>query len=87
MSRVSASLSIFTHIYSGNDHMLGFFFDVTDDRFAGSKEDEQGEGYLLEWSTTFGFSTNLIEATEEDLKSTTRLMFLAEQFLGKKGLL
>lgn len=55
-----------THIFYGSDHTLGYFVDVVDDRYASCSVDEQGEGFIMEWSRLFGFTTNLIEAVKED---------------------
>lgn len=68
----------------GSDHALGKFIDITDRRWAKSGKDEQGEGYVLEWSTLFGISTNLIGATLEDVEaSVDRLAELTEEFINK----
>lgn len=75
-----------TRFNYGTDHAIGRFLDITDRRFAGTKDDQQGEGYLLEWSDLFGISTNLIGATVEDLKDQTKLIQLVESFLISKNI-
>jgi len=68
----------FTH---GSDHVLGAFLDITDSRYAGTEDDLQGEGYLFEWSSLFGITTNLIEATIEDLEhSQERMQELVDKY-------
>jgi len=64
-------LRVTEHItaYHGSDHALGSFVDIIDDRYAGHQLDVQGEGYVMEYSTRFGFGTNLIGATVEDLQT------------------
>lgn len=68
-----------TQVHRGSDHALGAFLDITDRRFASCSEDEQGEGYVMEYSTVFGFSTNLIEATVEDIKHPEATRILQEK--------
>jgi len=47
-------------IWYGEDHAIGKWLDITDERFAMSGKDEQGEGYVFEWSEKFPKGTNLI---------------------------
>jgi len=54
-------------IYFGTDHALGLWLDITDKRYAVSEQDEQGEGYVYEYSQKFGVSTNLVELTMEEI--------------------
>ncbi len=70
-----------TEFIHGSDHALGAFLDITDSRFAKSGKDEQGEGYVFEWSSLFGITTNLIGATMEDLEhSQERMQELVDNF-------
>lgn len=82
MSRHSfnSKLYPYTDHVTGNDHAIGKFIDITDRRYAGCPDDEQGEGYILEWSQLFGFTTNLIGATPEDLLSFDALQAKVEAF-------
>ena len=48
-------------IISGGDNALGRFLDITDSRYANSGKDEQGEGYVFEWSENLGITTNLLK--------------------------
>lgn len=74
-------------VITGSDHAIGGFVDVLDKRYARSTEDQQGEGYVFEWSSVFGISTNLIEATEEDIKQgRDRVIQLCNIFCEKHNL-
>lgn len=66
------------HIIRGSDHAVGRFVQVADGRFAGSDKDEQGEGYVMDWDSLFGFSVNLIGATVDDLYNDTKLRKLSD---------
>lgn len=72
-----------TWFHSGMDMALGKFFDITDKRFAGTANDRQGEGYVLEWSQKWGISTNLIGAKDRDINNVERLLELVEEFINK----
>lgn len=71
MSRNTNNVNDHININHGTDHALGAWFDVTDARYAGTEQDRQGEGYVLEHSSSFGFTTNLIGLTVEDLQNKT----------------
>jgi len=60
MSRNKKVLTANITIWYGNDHAIGKWLDITDDRFARSGKDEQGEGYVFEWSEMFPKGTNHI---------------------------
>lgn len=96
MSRVSRSfpqISLFrgnTYVnpitfHGGIDHILGPFLDITDDRYASLPEDEQGEGFVMEWCTLFGFQRNLIGATIDDIDDVPKLIDLVEKFINTKN--
>lgn len=74
MSRHNLPFNEHTTIHSGSDHAIGRFIDIADSRYAGHISDVQGEGYVFEWSEMFGISTNLIGATEGDLKDRKKLI-------------
>jgi len=76
-----------TRLIWGNDHVLGKFLDIIDVRYAGTEQDEQGEGYLFEWSTLFGISTNLIGLTEESMKDEKQILQAVEIYLTKIGVI
>jgi len=60
MSRNSKNITPSITIWYGEDHAIGKWFDVTDNHFAMSGKDEQGEGYVFEWSELFPKGTNHI---------------------------
>ena len=68
MSRNVRSITDTTTVAFGEDHALGGFYDIMDSRYADSGNDQQGEGYVVEWCEVFGFTTNLIGITTEGLK-------------------
>jgi hypothetical protein len=80
MSRFHEELSGDVTITTGDDHALGRFMQVSDQRYARSGEDEQGEGYVLNWDQVFGFSTNLIGATREQLGDNDKILELCNEF-------
>lgn len=55
-------------VYYGSDHAIGAFIDICDKRWAEHPLDFQGEGFVLEHCTNFGFTNNLIGAVENDLR-------------------
>jgi hypothetical protein len=67
MARHTILLGPFTEIHYGKDRALEFFIDITDTRFTASGKDEQGEGYIMEWSKKDGFSTNYILANVAEI--------------------
>lgn len=69
--------------HGGSDHAIGRFMDITDSRYAKSGKDEQGEGYVFEYSELFGITTNLIGATEDDLFDIDKLAQLTEIFVAQ----
>jgi hypothetical protein len=84
MSRHTHKISDHTSVVSGNDHAIGQFIDVTDSRYANSDLDEQGEGYLVEWSTLFGFTQNKIGITIEQLKASPEVVVeIVNKFIGE----
>jgi hypothetical protein len=72
-------------IIRGSDHAVGKFIQITDRRYAGTPEDYQGEGYVLDHDA-FGFTINLIGAVESDLNDDTKLIALTESFIKSRGL-
>lgn len=76
-----------TELIEGNDGLLGKFIDIADKRFAGTKHDPQGEGYLFEYSERFGISTNLIGLTEKEMKKPYVIHIKVEQFLKSKNII
>jgi hypothetical protein len=73
-------------IIHGDDNTLGKFVDITDERYANSGLDEQGEGYLFEWSELFGTSTNLIGLDIKDIRNANLVESLVEAFLKSKNI-
>jgi|TARA_Y100000034_G_C6790291_1_gene353818 hypothetical protein len=80
MSREIKQLNDTINIVRGIDSVIGYFIDMTDSRYAESGRDKQGEGYIMEWCQTFGFTNNLIKADVEDLASEERIIELANNF-------
>ena len=68
MSRRWKQLNENITVYAGIDHVLGGFVQMTDKRYAGTIEDTQGEGYVLDCDERFGMSINLAGITREELK-------------------
>jgi hypothetical protein len=60
-------------IHFGSDDAIGAFFDITDDRYAGSPNDKQGEGYLLEFSQLFNVTTNLADLDMDKISELNRM--------------
>lgn len=58
-----------TDFVYGPDAIVGKYVQISDRRFAGHPLDGTGEGYILDWDEMLGFTTNLIGATEEEVKS------------------
>lgn len=85
MSRIWIDLTENITIYTGNDHAIGEFLDITDKRFAGTETDEQGEGYVLEHSQAFGLTTNKIGAIESDLMPLNKEIIISkcDEFINK----
>ena len=83
MSRKTLELQKDTDVHYGGDHAIGTFIDITDRRYANSGKDEQGEGYIVEWSEKFGFNTNLIGITAEELRNSSDTIRLVNKFIGK----
>jgi hypothetical protein len=67
MSRHEKKISEHVTVISGSDHALGNFIQVQDSRYAGSPDDYQGEGYVLDYDQALGFSINLLNLKKEDL--------------------
>ena len=44
-------------VVTGNDHAIGVFYQLFDKEM--EKETPEGEGLVLDWSSLFGFETNL----------------------------
>lgn len=74
------------HITTGTDHAIGIFVDITDDRFAGTKDDEQGEGYVFEYSELFGITKDLIKLAPEDIIDRNKVVELCNAFFLKQQL-
>lgn len=84
MSRASLHSNQYTNFIGGSDLVLGSFLQITDERFRDSDKDVQGEGYILDWDATFGFSVNEINATLFDIhKGPKHLQSLVESFITK----
>jgi hypothetical protein len=81
MSREETPINETTQIVRGSDHALGYFIDIKDKRYANSGLDEQGEGYLVEWSTIFGFSQNKIGILQGELKDMNRVNELVDKYI------
>ena len=81
MSRDHEPIQETTSIVRGSDHALGYFLDITDTRYANSGKDEQGEGYLVEWSAVFGFTQNQIGIKVNELKDHSRINELVDKFV------
>lgn len=74
MSRHTIRRGVKTIAIYGNDHALGRFLDIVDERYANHPADTQGEGYIYSWTELFGVSLNLANLTPveaRDLESRT----------------
>jgi hypothetical protein len=80
MSRIHTDLSGNVTKTIGEDHAVGRFVQLTDKRYAGTPEDIQGEGFVLDWDELFGFNVNLINAEVKDLSNNTKLLVLCDDF-------
>lgn len=88
MSRITKPINKDIIIVHGSDHAIGGFVDVIDARYARSKDDQQGEGFVFEWSLMFGISLNLINATEDDIRQgDKRIIELCDNFCLKNNYL
>ena len=71
MSRILEQVNDNIVVIHGNDHAIGSFLDVTDKRYAFSGKDEQGEGYVFQWSRMFNTKkkgmNNLINLDKDKL--------------------
>lgn len=85
MSRFLRKINEHTTVITGHDHALGHFIDIIDKRYANTPLDEQGEGYVFEWSQFLGITTNLIKAEPEDVQDEYRLLELTELFILKNN--
>lgn len=81
MGRKILKLNEYTTMVHGNDHTLGYFVDIVDNRYANSDLDEQGEGYLVEWSSEFNFSNNIIDLKFDDFKDPQKIIDKVNYFL------
>lgn len=72
MSRQERKITKHITLVLGSDHALGQFMQVTDSRYAGTAEDHQGEGYVLDLDDMFGPQINLIGIKEDDLIEFTK---------------
>lgn len=84
MSRRTHNVNENITVAYGNDHMLGQFIDIMDNRYASSGKDEQGEGYLVEWCSASEFSQNQIGITLEGLKDEATVIELCNKFVKEK---
>ena len=85
MSRIVKPLTEHITIIYGKDHSIGNFVDITDSRFANSKDDEQGEGYIFEWSQLFGASTNLPNLKIDIRLSDDYIIKTVNKWIKEKG--
>ena len=83
MSRNHVDYSPDVHVIWGNDHALGEFIQIYDNRFAGTEGDPQGEGYVFEWDRLFGVTLNLIGLPKEKMENAIILSDLKDLVLGK----
>ena len=81
MSRYSQRVNEHTTFHIGSDHALGRFKDITDSRYAAHPSDQQGEGFVFEYSELFGIGTNLIGASHRDVLNNGRLIELTNKFI------
>lgn len=61
MTKITEEITETIAVVFGNDHALGPFMDVKDQRYADSGKDEQGEGFVFEWNQKFKIMQNKIE--------------------------
>ena len=76
MSRKVNKISDTTRIVSGNDVALGVFVDVIDTRY---DKDPSGEGFLMEWSSAFGFAANLIDLDAKEFGNPNLISVVLEK--------
>lgn len=81
MSRYGSDLSENVVVTRGNDHAVGQFVQVQDSRLPEDK-DPQGEQYVVDWDSLFGFSVNLIGAELADLYDDIKLHALCDKHFG-----
>jgi len=81
MSRYTEILNKNIKINFGWDATLGSFVDIIDKRYVNIGKDEQGEGYLVEWTKIWGFTQNKIGIKQEELKNGKRIEELINKFL------
>jgi hypothetical protein len=79
MSRRLTGLNPDINVVMGSDHAVGNFFQVQDERYTKSGKDEQGEGYVVDWDSLFGFSVNLIGITEDDFGDRPKIIELCNK--------
>ena len=78
MSRNITTLTDNISTVHGEDKFLGFFFDIIDERYDG---DPSGEGYLVEWSSMFGFSQNKIGIDADEFRDDEIVILLVDRFI------
>lgn len=84
MSRLTLTVNENITIYHGSDHAIGGFIDIIDKRFAESGFDNQGEGFVLEYSDMFGFSNNKINIEKlEELSQDELIISKCNEFINK----
>ena len=81
MSRSEQRISETTWIINGTDIAIGRFIDIRDERVI----DEQGEGYLVEWSDMFGFSTNLLNVSFSELTNYKTVIQKVNHYVEQKN--
>lgn len=81
MSRNTERLTSTITCYYGDDHAIGSFIDIVDSRYEDHPDDDTGEGFLMEWCQMFGFMTNKIGVSVDDLKDTNVLIQKVEAFI------
>jgi len=79
MSRKHKTINDTITVHFGDDHAIGKFYDIVDSR--AEKLTADGEGYLVEYCELFGFMTNLIGITEEQLKDKATIISLCNNYI------
>ena len=87
MSRKHHKVNENIDVYYGSCHPVGYFFDVTDKRVAGTEHDEQGEGYVVEHWSGSGFAQNKIGITREAMEVDELLIELCDAYCRKLKLI
>ena len=63
-------------VVTGIDHAIGIFYQIFDKEL--EKETPEGEGLVLDWSSLFGFETNLTGVPNDNGISKILISYIEE---------